>query len=78
MWIINDSATRRHFNADLPVTDDETLGDLIDDPVDDLPGDGYGVDYGEPGAPVQVTADVGEALVAHYETIRPYEAGDTE
>lgn len=69
MWIINDNAAiSRHYDADV-------LGDLVDDPVADLPGDERGVVYAENGT-AQVSEAVGEALVAHYDTIRPYEAGD--
>lgn len=65
MWIINESTgTRRLFNDDL-------LGDLVDDAVEDLPGDGQGVVF---DGPTQVTEAVGEALCDHYDDIRPYEA----
>lgn len=69
MWITNDADSRRHYNEDV-------LGEIVDDPVTDLPGDERGVVWDD--GPLQVTQDVGEALVEHYDSIRPYEAGDSE
>lgn len=67
MWITNDNdSTRRQYNA-------AVFDDLVDDPVADLPGDAPGIVW---DGPVQVTDAVGEALVEHYDTIRPYEADE--
>jgi hypothetical protein len=41
--------------------------ELMDEPVE----------YNDNGT-AQVTDDLGERLVEHYESIRPYEAGDAE
>lgn len=70
MWIENTRNTSRHYNAEL-------LGDLVDDPVEDLPGDERGIVYNDTGT-VQVTDAVGEALVEHYDAIQPYEAEATD
>lgn len=64
-WIENtNDATSVHY-------DDDVLGCVVEDPVEDLPGDERGVVW---DGPLQVADDVGEALVAHYDTIRLYEA----
>jgi hypothetical protein len=68
MWIENTADSRRHYNDDI-------LGDIVDDPVDDLPGDERGIVW---DGPIQVTNDVGEVLCEHYDSIRPYEAGGND
>jgi len=63
MWIINtNSATRRLFNRDL--TDDDEP--LLDDPVE----------FNDNGT-AQVSQEVGEALVDHYDTIERYDADNS-
>jgi hypothetical protein len=67
MWIHNtNEPTVRHYNADV-------LGDVIADPVAELPGDGYGIAC---DGPQQVRDDVGELLINHYDAYEPYSADD--
>ena len=65
MWIqITNPATRSLYTDE--IVDDE--GELLmDEPVE----------FNENGT-AQVSEALGEALVAQYEDIRPYEAGDSE
>lgn len=62
MWIINEADSVRHYNSEL-------LDDVVDDPVEDLPGEQYGIVH---DGPVQVTKEVGELLVEEYESISEY------
>jgi len=69
MWITHtNDATKSHWSEDV-------LGELVEDPYEDLPGDARGIACDEP---VQVPDDVGEALVAHYEHWQRYEADTTD
>lgn len=69
MWIkCQNEATQSLYNEDV-------LGDIVDDPVDDLPGDVYGVEL---DGPVQVASKVGEAMCEYYDSIQPYEADENE
>jgi len=65
MWIeITNPATRSLYTDDLVDDEDEPL---MDEPVE----------FSENNT-AQVSEELGEALVAQYEDIRPYEAGDSE
>lgn len=68
MWIKHDSeSTVSHWSADV-------LGDLIDDPVTELPGNARGI---ECDGPMQVRDDVGQRLIDSYDAYRPYQADDS-
>lgn len=68
MWITidDDRATRAMYDEKVLPPEDDRECDLED----------YRLEINDNGT-VQVPAEVGEAYVAHYDWIRPYEAGDT-
>lgn len=73
MWIINHNDDSRRLYAGW-------MDDLVDDVVEDLPGEARGVVF---DGPIQIVEAVGEELIARYDAIEAHEtdsdsAADTE